>query len=294
MLNYNHVYYFHVAATEGSVKAAAERLGVTQPTVSEQIKMLERSLGLSLFERTGSGLRLTDPGREAFEHTTAMFRASERLVRALGRASDPPPIALRVGISASVSRSIAADFLMPVLSLDECRPVIRSSDAMELFRELRAHELDLVISDTQPVDAASRGLEVVSLHKPRLVAIASTDVTPCADWNNLALLEHRASSSYRWEVDTYLEEHGLRPNGVAELDDAFLMLEAVARGGFVAFVPRSVARDALAINRVKVLAELESGSAAVYAMYHTAEGGDLARRAVEVLANHARTHFSSV
>jgi LysR family transcriptional activator of nhaA len=292
VLNFNHVYYFHVAATEGSVKAAAERLGVSQPTVSEQIKMLERALGMSLFDRTGAGLRLTEPGREAYEHTTAMFRAGERLVHALGHASDPPPVLLRIGVSAAISRTIAADFLMPVLTVPDCRPVIRTGDSLDLMRELRGHELDLLVSDTEPVEVAQRGLEMVTLHQPRLIAIAGAGVTPRADWQNLSLLEHRQASSYRWEVDAYLEENGLKPNGVAELDDAFLMLEAVARGGFVAFVPRSVARDALAANRVKVIAELKQGSAAVFALYHRRDHVDLARKAVELLAEHARTHFA--
>ncbi len=47
-INYNHLHYFHVAATEGSVAATATRLGVTQPTVSEQIRALERVLGVTL------------------------------------------------------------------------------------------------------------------------------------------------------------------------------------------------------------------------------------------------------
>mgnify|MGYP001043149089 CR=1 FL=1 len=50
MLNYNHLYYFHVAAIEGSVAGAAERLGVTAATVSEQVRALERALGKKLFE----------------------------------------------------------------------------------------------------------------------------------------------------------------------------------------------------------------------------------------------------
>jgi LysR family transcriptional regulator, transcriptional activator of nhaA len=292
VLNFNHVYYFHVAATEGSVKAAAERLGVSQPTVSEQIKMLERALGVSLFDRTGTGLRLTEPGREAYEHTTAMFRAGERLVKALGQATEPPPVQLRIGVSAAISRSIAADFLMPVLTVPECRPVIRTGDPLDLLRELRAHDLDLVIGDTEPVEAAQRGLEVVTLHKPRLVAIAGAKITPRTDWKNVSMLEHRNASAYRWEVDAYLEEKGLEPQGVAELDDSFLMLEAVARGGFVAFVPRSVARDAVEAGRVKIIAELEPGTAAVYALFHRRDHVDLARKAVELLAEHARTHFA--
>ena len=111
-------------------------------------------------------------------------------------------------------------------------------------------------------------------------------------WKNVSLLEHRNASAYRWEVDAYLEEKHLEPQGIAELDDAFLMLEAVARGGFVAFVPRSVARDALEAGRVKIIAELEPGTAAVYALFHRRDHVDLARKAVELLAEHARQHFA--
>lgn len=286
MLNFNHVYYFHVAATEGSVKGAAERLGVTQPTVSEQIRMLERALDVTLFERTGGGLRLTEAGRQALEHTTVMFRAGERLMDVLGKSEEPPPVMLRVGISASISRSIAADFLMPVLSMEGCKPVIRAGDSVDLVRELRSHELEVVISESQPINGASRGLEAVTLHRPQLVAIARPELDPAPAWDNLALLEHRRSSSYRYEVDAYLQERGLAPSRSAELDDAFLMLEAVARGEFVAFVPRSVARDALSAGRVKVLGELDPGTAAVFALYR-ADTFDLARQAVELLAKHA-------
>jgi LysR family transcriptional activator of nhaA len=291
VLNFNHVYYFHVAATEGSVKAAADRLDVTQPTVSEQIKMLERSLDVTLFERTSTGLRLTEAGKSAYEHTTAMFRASERLLRVLGRPIEPPPMLLRIGISAAISRTIAADFLMPLLTVPDCRPVIRTGEGLDLLRDLRTRELDLVISETEPVDAAQRGLEMVSLHRPSLLAIARRGYTPAPDWSDVTMLEHRHASTYRLEVEDYLERHGLVPRGVAELDDAFLMLEAVARGGFVAFVPRSVARDAIELGRIDAVAELEPGTAAVFAVHHGREGLDLARRAVELMQQHVRDNF---
>ena len=85
MLNYNHLYYFYVVASERSVKAAADRLGVTQPTISEQIRLLERALGVPLFDRTPSGLQLTRAGREAFEHAQTMFQAGQRSTRSATR-----------------------------------------------------------------------------------------------------------------------------------------------------------------------------------------------------------------
>lgn len=288
MLNFNHLYYFHVIALEGSVKAAADRLGVTQPTVSEQLRMLERSLGVPLFERTTTGLRLTERGREAFEHTTTMFLAGQRLASALGHAKPQTPIALRVGVSSAVSRTIAADFLLPVLTFEQCQPSIRTGDFTDLLRQLRAHDIDLLVGETEPIEAARANMELVVIHRPKLVAVAHPSVEPRADWQNLSLLEYHPASAYHWEVDNFLRERGLRPKPMGELDDAFLMVEAVARGGFVAFVPKSVARTAVKLGRVKTLVALQPVSAGVFAVYHGAERADLARAAVEKLIENAR------
>ena len=290
VLNFNHLYYFHVTAVEGSVKAAADRLGVTQPTVSEQIRMLERSLGFPLFERTTSGLRLTERGRQVFEHTTAMFLAGERLVDALGRRSNEP-MSLRVGVSASVSRTVAADFLMPVLCMEECRPHIRTADFNDLLRDLRSHEIDLLVGDTEPIEAARPDIELSVIHRPVLVAIVHPDVEPTENWQNLSLLEYRTASAYHWEVDNFLRARGLTPNSMGELDDAFLMLEAVARGGFVAFVPNSLARSGIRRGRVKGIAHFTPTSAGVHALFHKTDASALARSVVEKLVAHAREQF---
>lgn len=293
MLNFNHLYYFHVTASEGSVKAAADRLGVTQPTVSEQLRILERSLGVQLFDRTPAGLRLTQAGREAYEHTTAMFLAGERLVVALGQASAAPAIALRVGVSAAMARTIAADFLMPVLAVENCRPSVRTGDFNDLLRDLRAHELDLVIGETEPAEVARPGIELALIHRPVLYAIAQPEIVPRDDWENLSLLEYRPSSVYHWEVDAWLKEKGLRPQPMGEVDDAFLMLEAVARGGFVAFVPRSVAREAVRAGRVKVIDRFAPRTVGVHALYHRNDTLQLARAAVDRLIENARASFDS-
>lgn len=291
MLNFNHLYYFHVTASEGSIKAASDRLGVTQPTVSEQLRMLERVLDVELFDRTPTGLRLTHAGRQAFEYTSAMFLAGERLVKALGRTIEPPQVTLRVGMSAGMARTIAADFLMPVLTVEGCRPSIRTGDFNEMLRALRARDLDLVLAESEPTEVTRDGFEVELVYRPTLVAVVLADIEPQKDWKNLSLIEYRPTSIYHWEVAKFLQENGLEPTVQGEVDDAFLMLEAVLRGGFVAFVPRSVARDAIRQGKVKALHTIAPESAGVHAIYPSSNALELTRVAVERLIENARERF---
>lgn len=287
MLNYNHLYYFHVTASEGSIARAAEHLSVGVPTVSEQIRQLERVLGTALFERVGGKLHLTAAGRSAFEHTSVMFRAGERLVQALVSDQTPPPLMLRVGVTAGVSRTVATDFLMPVFALEDCVPTIRSGDFPELLRDLRAHNLDLLLCESDPGEASRPGLELVSIQQPKLVAITPRDVQLHERWEDAAFVHYRPSSVYRFPIDHYLEERDLRPRIAAETDDTLIMLAAVLRGGFTAFVPLSVAREAIVGGKVKVISELTPEGIAVHALFHDVESAVVARRAVEMLVKFA-------
>lgn len=286
MLNYNHLHYFHIAAVEGSVAAAAGRLGVTQPTVSEQIRVLEKTLGVALFERKATGLKLTEVGRLAFEHTSVMFRAGERLVESLGHAERNLPATLRVGLSSAVARSTTTSFLMPLLALPNCVPTIEIGDIAALLRMLRMNEMDLVIGETEPPEASRRGLESVRLDDCQMVAVAAPSVEPAPDWQNVSLLQYRPTSSYRWEVEAFLDDNNLRPQVAAEVDDSLFLVEGAARGGHVAFVPRSVAKEAIAAGRLRILARLPTSSC-VHALYQSSDTSELARRAVEVLVQHA-------
>ena len=283
MLNYNHLHYFHVAANAGSLAAAAQKLGVTQPTVSEQLRALERTLGVRLFQRSPTGLKLTDLGRLAFEHTSVMFRAGERLVEALGHTASVPS-SLRVGMSSAVARSTTTGFLMPLLTMEGCVPTIETGEMVELVRRLRTSELDLALIESEPTQAARRGLVIAQVDRSTLVVVAPPTVEPDATWENVGIVHYRTSSSYRWDVDSYLDENGFRPNVVAESDDPFFLLEAARRGGYVTIVPRSIAKDAMVGGTLRMIAFVKSSDhAGVHALYPDAATATLARRAVELL-----------
>ena len=294
-MNFNHLYYFHVVATEGSIAKAAAKLGLTQPTISEQLRELERTLGGALFDRTPSGLKITPNGSQAYQHTSVMFGASERLLEALGRGrKSAVGRTLRVGVTASVARGIATDFLMPVLGLDDCTPSIRDGEFTELLRQLRSLDLDLVLGDTQPVEAAAELLEIVPIHRPRLVGVAAPDlVKDGVAWDGVPLIQYRPSAPAYWEVEAFLARLDAKPRIIAETDDPMLMVEAAARALCIAFVPRSMIRDAVAAGRITVVAALPPTSAEVLALYRNDDQAALSRRAVEALVAYAHKTFDA-
>lgn len=285
MLNYNHLYYFHIAAQEGSVGAAAAKLGVTQPTVSEQLRSLERALGTTLFERHPTGLKLNDAGRVAFEHTSVMFTIGERLVHDLDPRPELVTRQLRIGISGAVARTTSGKFLLPLLALD-AKPIIKLVDCAELMRSLKTGLIDLVLCENTPPETEREGLVVRLVEATTLVAIAHPDCTPQPDWRDVSLVQQSNGSRLRWAIDEYLAQHELRPRIAAEADDAMFLVEAAATGPYVAIVPSTVAGDALAAGRVKLLATLPSAAhAGIHAIYRTKDPQELAQRAVDLLAH---------
>jgi DNA-binding transcriptional LysR family regulator len=74
--DWNHTRAFLVTAEEGTLSAAAKSLGLTQPTLSRQVAALETEIGITLFERVGQRLVLTESGAELLVHARAMSDAA--------------------------------------------------------------------------------------------------------------------------------------------------------------------------------------------------------------------------
>jgi molybdate transport repressor ModE-like protein len=86
MVDWDDIRYFLAVAREGSVRSAAESLGVNHTTVLRRVAQLEESLGAQMFERLPSGYRLTDAGEEIVEFAGQMHATSRQLeTRVLGR-----------------------------------------------------------------------------------------------------------------------------------------------------------------------------------------------------------------
>jgi DNA-binding transcriptional LysR family regulator len=109
MIDWDDVRYFLAVAREGSVRAAAERLGVNHTTVLRRIAQLEERLGTQMFEKLPSGYRLTPGGEEVLEFAEQMEASSNRLeTRIFGRDQG-----VRGLLRVTLAPTLATHLLMP-------------------------------------------------------------------------------------------------------------------------------------------------------------------------------------
>ena len=170
-----HLRYVIAVAEEGHITRAAERLGMQQPPLSQQIKAIERELDVQLFRRKARGVEMTDAGRAFLADARATLGCLDRLVETTRRAARGEQGRLCVGVTSTapfhplVPRAIRAfrdACPMVDLTLEECL-------SNELIERLRNEQMDVAFIRISP--AASGELAVVRLlEEPMVVALPST------------------------------------------------------------------------------------------------------------------------
>ena len=102
-MNLTHLRAFHLVATYGTFVAAAGAAGVSQPTLSEQVRLLERRQGVTLLQRSGRSVELTALGRKLFTITSKLFAAELEAEAVLAKARRVMHGELRIGTDAPIN-----------------------------------------------------------------------------------------------------------------------------------------------------------------------------------------------
>ncbi len=141
MIDWDDVRYFLAVARGGSVRAAAERLGVNHATVLRRVAHLEERLGALLFDRLPSGYRLTGAGKEVLGLAEQMEASSNQLAsRVLGRDQG-----IRGLLRVTMAPTIATHLLMPdIVEFAQLHPEVEMS----------------VLSIDEPVNLTNREAEI--------------------------------------------------------------------------------------------------------------------------------------
>jgi LysR family transcriptional activator of nhaA len=236
-LNYHHLYYFWEITRRGGVTHAAEALNVSHSTLSTQLQSLETFLGAPLFERRGRRLVITPFGTEMAKYAEEIFRMGGELVNvARGREGKEPQV-LRIGIVGGLPHTVVQRFLEPVVCNVPHTPVqVRQGSPAQLLKELAAHRLHGILSDT-PAPASLRnslhsqlvGETELWLYASRRLATRYRKGFP-RSLMDAPLLLPGGDAAMRRNLERWFTDHDLRPRLVGEFDDVALMRSFGALG----------------------------------------------------------------
>ena len=251
-LNYHHLRYFWTVATEGSLRRASEKLRTSQPSMCTQIKLLEASLGESLFRPSGRSLELTEFGQVVYGYAEEIFTLGGEILRATKAAPGVRALRLHVGIVDSFPKLMSYDILRPVL---EHQPPVQltchEGKLADLVSQLNTHRIDVVLSD-EPASPGITGKVFNHL-------LGTSDITFCAmpgfvkklkgrfprNLDGAAALLPTQNCSLRRDLEKWFDSAGVQPRVVAEFEDAALTkIVATSGNGFIA-VPAVVASEAV-------------------------------------------------
>jgi DNA-binding transcriptional LysR family regulator len=240
---------FVAVVEEGGLSAAARRLHMSQPAVSQMVAALERQLGVPLLVRSSTGVRPTDAGQTLLAEARAVLMRYDQAVATMARHAADGPAVLRIGVPLELPVGLLS---RPLAALADSHPSTRTqlrhlSTAAQL-EALRAGELDLGLLreraagpqlDAVLVVEEPLGVLLAADHAPRVVGPAGVRLDALAgmDW-----IGFPRSGSPAWydEIAAVLRSHGLDPGPRAPEGQSLIAevkLAAVSAGGAFAFAP---------------------------------------------------------
>ncbi|MBP6629562.1 MAG: LysR family transcriptional regulator [Kofleriaceae bacterium] len=246
-LNYHHLLYFWMVAREGGLAPAGRVLRLAHPTLSAQIKQLERSLGVALFERRGRKLALTEAGRTAYRYADDIFGMGRELVEAM-RGGAPGHGRLTVGVVDSVPKMLVRQLLEPVLATG-VHLVCQEDRYDRLLADLALHTLDVVIAESPAPPGAAGPIYThllgecgVTFLGPAALATRCRPGFP-ASLHGAPFLLPLGGSVLRRALDAWFMREGIVPRVVAEAEDSALLKALATDGHGVVVVPHAAEGD---------------------------------------------------
>lgn len=264
-MNINQLAVFHAVAQAGNLTRAAGKLHISQPAVSKQLHVLERSLGMALFHRLSKGVQLTEGGKLLFEYSSQIFALESEAERALADLRDLQRGRLIIGASTTIGTYLLPEIMGEFAKAHpgvELHLEIANTEAIQ--RRIKINAIDLALTEGVVV---GREWQADVFRKDRIVAVAPPGHPLLRQWDlslevvcQEVLLERESGSGMKAFLDRVFQTRGIIPRTAMSLGGTEAIKRAVIAGMGLAFVPL------LAIE-----AELRNGELAILPLNETIE-----------------------
>ncbi len=251
MLSLHQLTCFMAAYETGSLTAAADRLGYAQPSVSEQIRALEKTLGVQLFRRVGRGVVPTTVGDTFHPHAAQVLAAARDAEEAAHSVRRLETGTIRFGLFGTARLYGGAALVADVLARHPgVRVELIGQNSNAVWEQLRRGQMEAAMIAT--AGFAGEGMEITPVAKDELVYIsADPDATASPVTAARLAKAQLVMSETTWRTDDstriilrrMLQEVGHNPATRIEVEDVETAIELVGRGLADSVVQRGVAHQ---------------------------------------------------
>ncbi|KQW47179.1 LysR family transcriptional regulator [Nocardioides sp. Root1257] len=249
MLSLHQLTCFLATYEHGSLTGAAEQLGYAQPSVSEQIRALEKSLGVQLFRRVGRGVVPTTVADTLRPHAERVLAAVEDAQQSVRRVKSFETGTIRFGMFGTARLYAGAGLVADVLSrYPGVRVELIGQNSTDVQEDLRRGRIEAAMIAVPSVN--SEGFEVTPVARDELVYISRDPArleSPVTA-HRLALASlvmpettWRADDSTRKVLRQMLHETGRNPQTRIEVEDVETAVELVGMGYSDSVIPKGAA-----------------------------------------------------
>lgn len=248
-LEYFKVFYY--TAKLGSVTGAAKELSISQPAVSQSLKQLEHSLGVSLFQRASKGIRLTGEGKLLYSYVEKGYEQIEQGVEKVRQMRNLELGEVRIGASDMTLRF----YLLPFLeSFHEQYPgikvIVMNAPTPRTLELLRSGKIDFGVVSTPFPEGDDicvenvREIEDVFVAGRRFISYKNK-MLDFQELERLPMILLEGNTSTRSYMDAYLSENGVTVQPEFELANSDMVVQFALRNLGVGCVVRDFALQAL-------------------------------------------------
>lgn len=234
---------FVALSSELHFSRAAEKLYMTQPSLSQQIKNLETEMGTPLFDRMGKKTALTEAGKILLTHSENIFHEMEQAKAAINDLNVLQRGKLTIG-----SLLTCVHYLLPpsILEMKKMYPNIELSvlglRTGEIREKLLDNELDLGITflpvDDDELDAIPLMIEDLSLAVPPSHPLAKIDTVEMRDLEGMPMILMAEGYFLRKMIDDTFMDLGIHPNPVLEMTTLESIIQMVSENVGITILPK--------------------------------------------------------
>ncbi|MER8044647.1 transcriptional regulator CynR [Streptomyces sp. NPDC094032] len=243
-----HLRYLLAVAEHGNFTRAAEELHISQPTLSQQVRQLERTLGVQLLDRTGRTVRLTDAGAAYAGHARRALRDLAAAERAVRDVQDLSSGHLRLGVTPTFTAYLAGPLAAELYARHPGIALTLTETTQDRIEAaLLADELDLGIAFAGP---HAPGITATPLFTETLGLVTAAAPAPTPDHplqaktlSNLQLALLTNDFATRTHIDTYFAAHRVTPRIAVEANSIQALTEIVRRSPLATVLPDAITHD---------------------------------------------------